>query len=138
MYIQMVSTNVAIYIYIGVEVFWLSNSLQNCTCTFSNMLMISAACARRWSWVVEWSGVLETTNWSRVVIEHMHRGVFQSPVGTIVPTLPEVAQSHVVTACGRGVMEWSYGVKVWSRRVEWNFGVIPRPSFNHILEYNKW
>jgi hypothetical protein len=35
-------------------------------------------------------------------------------------------------------MEWSYGVKVWSRRVGWNFGVIPRPSFNHILEYNKW
>jgi hypothetical protein len=32
----------------------------------------------------------------------------------------------------------SYGVKVWSRRVEWNFGVIPKPSFNHILEYNKW
>ena len=82
------------YIYIGVEVFRLSNSLQNCTCTFSNRLMISAACAKRWSGVVEWSGVLETTNWSRVLkttnwsrvlIEHMNRGVFQSPVGTIVP-----------------------------------------------------
>jgi hypothetical protein len=73
------------YIYIGVEVFRLSNSLQNCTCTFSNRLMISAACAKRLSGVVECSGVLETTNWSRVLIEHMNRGVFQSPVGTIVP-----------------------------------------------------
>ena len=35
------------------------------------------ACAKRWSGVVEWSGVL---------IEHMNRGVFQSPVGTIVPS----------------------------------------------------
>ena len=38
----------------------------------------------------------------------------------------------------KGGVEWSYGVKAWSRKVEWNFGVIPRPSFNHILEYNKW
>ena len=38
------------------------------------------ACAKRWS------GVLQTPNWSGVLIEHMHRGVFQSPVGTIVPS----------------------------------------------------
>ena len=53
------------------------------------------ACAKRWSGVVEWSGVLEspnwsgvleTPNWSRVLIEHMNRGVFQSPVGTSVPS----------------------------------------------------
>ena len=44
------------------------------------------ACAKRWSGVVEWSGVLETPNWSEVLIEHMNRGVFQSPVGTIVPS----------------------------------------------------
>ena len=87
MYIQRVSTNFAIYIYIGVEVFRLSNSLQNFTCTFSNMSIISAS-AKRWSGVLEtpnWSGVLATPNWSRVLIEHMNRGVFQSPVGTIVP-----------------------------------------------------
>jgi hypothetical protein len=34
--------------------------------------------------VKRWSGVLETPNWSRVLIEHMNRGVIQSPVGTIV------------------------------------------------------
>ena len=53
------------------------------------------ACAKKWSGVVEWSGVLETQNWSgiletpnwsSVLIEHMNRGVFQSPVGTIVPS----------------------------------------------------
>ena len=44
------------------------------------------ACAKRWSGVVEWSGVLQTPNWSGVLIEHMNRGVFQSPVGTIVPS----------------------------------------------------
>jgi hypothetical protein len=44
------------------------------------------ACAKRWSGVVEWSGVLETPNWSGVLIEHMNRGAFQSPVGTIVPS----------------------------------------------------
>ena len=61
-------------------------------------------CAKRWSGVVEWSGVLQTLNWSgvletlnwsgvletpnwnRVLIEHMNRGVFQSPVGTIMPS----------------------------------------------------
>jgi hypothetical protein len=94
MYIQRVSTNFAIYIYIGVEVFRLSISLQNFTCTFSNMSIISAS-AKRWSGGVEWngfleipnwSGVLETPIWSRVLIEHMNRGVFQSPVGTIVPS----------------------------------------------------
>jgi hypothetical protein len=85
MYIQRVSTNFAIYICIGVEVFRLSNSLQNFTCTFSNMSIISAS-AKRWSGGVEWSGVLETPNWSRVLIEHMNRSVFQSPVGTIVPS----------------------------------------------------
>ena len=31
---------------------------------------------------MESSGVLQTPNWSRVLIEHMNRGVFQSPVGT--------------------------------------------------------
>ena len=67
------------YIYIGVEVFKLSNSLHNFTCTFSNMSIISAYAKR-------WSGVLETPNWSRVLIEHMNRGVFQSSVGTIVPS----------------------------------------------------
>jgi hypothetical protein len=57
MYIQRVSTNFAIYICIGVEVFRLSNSLQNFTCTFSNMSIISAS-AKRWSGGVEWrSGV---------------------------------------------------------------------------------
>ena len=85
MYILRVSTNFAIYIYIDVEVFRLSNSLQNFTCTFSNMSIISAS-ANRWSEGVEWSGVLETPNWSRVLIEHMNRGVFQSSVGTIVPS----------------------------------------------------
>ena len=53
------------------------------------------ACAKRWSGVVEWSGVLETLNWSGVLetpnwsgvlIEHMNRGVFQYPVGTIMPS----------------------------------------------------
>jgi hypothetical protein len=42
-----------------------------------------------WSGVLQtpnWSVVLETPNWSRVLIEHMNRGVFQSPVGTIVPS----------------------------------------------------
>jgi hypothetical protein len=42
-----------------------------------------------WSGVLEtlnWSGVLETPNWSGVLIEHMNRGVFQSPVGTIMPS----------------------------------------------------
>ena len=73
------------YIYIGVEVFRLSNSLQNFICTFSNMSIISAS-AKRWSGGVEWSGVFKTPNWSRVLIEHMNRGVFQSPVGTIVPS----------------------------------------------------
>ena len=51
------------------------------------------ACVKSWSGVVEWSGVLqtpncsgvlETPNWSGVLIEHMNRGVFQSPVGAIV------------------------------------------------------
>ena len=58
----------------------------------------------------------------------------------LCPAVPEVAQSHVVMACAKRLsgVEWSYGVKAWSRRVEWNFGVIPRPSFNHISEYNKW
>jgi hypothetical protein len=55
------------------------------------------ACAKRWSGVVERSGVLQTPNWSRVLIEHMNRGVFQSPVGTLCPAVPEVDQSHVVT-----------------------------------------
>jgi hypothetical protein len=50
-----------IYIYIGVQVFRLSNSLQNFTCIFSNMSIISAS-AKRWSGGVEWSGVLETPN----------------------------------------------------------------------------
>ena len=47
------------------------------------------ACAKRWSGVLQtpnWSGVLETSNWSGVLIEHMNRDVFQSPVGTIVPS----------------------------------------------------
>ena len=65
------------------------------------------ACAKRWSGVLQipnwsgvfetpnwsevletpnWSGVLETPNWSGVLIEHMNRGVFQSPVGPIVPS----------------------------------------------------
>ena len=56
-------------------------------------MSIIAASGNRWSGGVEWSGVLETPNWSgvfetpnwtRVLIEHMNRGVFQSPVGTIV------------------------------------------------------
>jgi hypothetical protein len=42
------------YIYIGVEVFRLSNSLQNFTCTCSNMSIISES-AKRWSGSVEWS-----------------------------------------------------------------------------------
>ena len=36
---------------------------------------------------MEWSGVLETPNWSGVLIEHMNRGVFQSPVGIIDQSL---------------------------------------------------
>ena len=39
-----------------------------------------------WSRGVEWSGVFQTPNWSGVLIEHMNRGVFQSPVGTIAPS----------------------------------------------------
>jgi hypothetical protein len=30
------------------------------------------ACAKRWSGVVEWSGVLETPNWNGVLIEIIH------------------------------------------------------------------
>jgi hypothetical protein len=30
------------------------------------------------------------------------------------------------------------GLIIQIARVEWNFEVIPKPSFNHILEYNKW
>ena len=46
--------------------------------------------------VESWSGVLETPNWSLVLIEHMNRGVFQSPVGTIVPVVPEVVRDSSV------------------------------------------
>jgi hypothetical protein len=70
MYIQRVSTNFAIYICIGVEVFRLSNSLQNFTCTFSNMSIISAS-AKRWSGGVEWSGV----EWSGVESWRLQIGV---------------------------------------------------------------
>ena len=63
MYIQRVSTNFAIYICIGVEVFRLSNSLQNFTCTFSNMSIISAS-AKRWSGGVEWSLGDSKLEWS--------------------------------------------------------------------------
>ena len=42
---------------------------------------------------VEWS--LADSKLELSLIEHMNRGVFQSPVGTICPAVPEVDQSHL-------------------------------------------
>ena len=109
------------------------------------------ACAKRWSGVVEWIGVgswrlqngveswrlqIGVESWLNIWIEVY----FNLQWVSLCPAVHEVAQSHVVTACANRLsgVEWSHGVKVWSRRVEWNFGVIPRPSSNNILEYNKW
>ena len=134
MYIQRVSTNFAIYIYIYIYWCWSFQIKQRFTkfyMYFSNMSIISA-CAETWSGVVEWSGVLETPswsgvletpNWSRVLIEHMNRGVFQFPVGTIVPSC--TWGSSVPCCYGlcqkvewSGVMEWKFGVVEWSQILE--------------------
>jgi hypothetical protein len=117
--------------------FQIKQQFTNFTCTFSNMSIISAS-AKRWRGGVEWSGVLETPNWSgvlqtpnwsRVLIEHMNRGVFQSPVSTIVPSC---TWSSSVPCC-YGMcykVEWS-GVESWSEAMEWKFGVV---EWSEILE----
>ena len=51
------------------------------------------ACAKRWSGGVEWSGVLQTPNWSGVLI----RVYFNLQWVPLCPAVPEVDQSHVVT-----------------------------------------
>ena len=99
-------------------------------------LQIGVGSWRLQNGVESWRLQIGVESWLNIWIEVY----FNLQWVSLCPAVHEVAQSHVVTACAKRLsgVERSHGVKVWSRRVEWNFGVIPRPSFNNILEYNKW